>query len=107
MRGYSKWFAIVVAIAACGPATPDYKRLCEQQCACESCTVDSCVQSRQKLGDENAARGCAEAWAAVEGCEVSDGNSKCEHSGGLTVYMPQQSCRPVIDALTKCWDKHR
>ena len=96
-RMVARVIAIVAfgAVVACGTRTKhDYKALCDQQCACEACTVDDCIADRSRLGDENAARGCAAEWTAIEACETAEGGSRCEHAAGMVQFMPQDKCRP-------------
>lgn len=96
---------LALLLAGCSRA-PDFEALCAGVAPCEHMSVETCVAERRRLYEAQRERGCGDEGAAVVACEVEH-EGRCESGGGLTLFMPSQSCRPAIDALGACFDRTR
>ncbi len=97
-------FLVALLGTGCSRA-PDIEALCAKVAHCEDKPVSACVTERRELYEAQRARGCGDEGAAVVACEIEHG--RCETGGDMTLFMPTETCRPLILDLGACFDRTR
>lgn len=82
---------------------PDYRELCEAECACTGCIVRDCVANYERLGEEQGE--CRGVGDAIATCKLQKGGARCDRGAGMSLYMPTEACRPQLDAFMTCLDE--